>query len=260
MPTWPNRPAEFYLAALSNPDPRMRRQACAALEVMGDPRAIAPLLTLLTSDEHEGVRANAARALGTLGDGRAPLLLALRDSSPNVRANAVMALEKLGDRSTVAALTPLLDDPDMTVRYHATRVVGKFGGADQVAPLMARLREDSIASDPTLTFALAAIGQPALDPLLEALRDERPAVRAKAAAALMSFNGRHVRDALTAARQDPNPYARMQVEGALEQIKTRRMLARVERLKAEGTLDQSNILDFLAHRDEYLSDADGEEE
>ncbi len=35
MPTWPNRPAEFYLAALADPDSRMRRQACAALETLG---------------------------------------------------------------------------------------------------------------------------------------------------------------------------------------------------------------------------------
>jgi HEAT repeat protein len=60
MPTWPNRPAEHYLAALDDPDPRMRQQACAALEVLREERAVAPLLALLEREEHASVRARAS--------------------------------------------------------------------------------------------------------------------------------------------------------------------------------------------------------
>lgn len=260
MPTWPNRPAEIYLAQLSDPNPRMRRQACAALEILGDSRAIEPLLALLAADNDADVRANAARALGKLGDGRAPLLQALRDPTPEVRANAILALEKLGDRSTVSAIVPLLEDSDATVRYHATRVVGKFGGADQVAPLMARLRDDPIPSDPTLTFALADIGAPALDPLIEALRDARPTVRAKAAEALGHITSKRAFAALSAATHDPDSYARARVGMAIEQHRQRRMRKRVNQLKAEGKLGAWNILDFFAHRDQYMDETDDEEE
>jgi HEAT repeat protein len=86
MPTWPNRPAEAYLAALADPDPRVRRQAAAALEVLAERRAVLPLRALL-GDPDAGVRANAARALGRLGDGAiVPALVAcLRDAAPAVR-------------------------------------------------------------------------------------------------------------------------------------------------------------------------------
>ncbi len=38
-PLWPMRSADAYLAALGDSDKRVRRQAAAALEVLGDKRA-----------------------------------------------------------------------------------------------------------------------------------------------------------------------------------------------------------------------------
>lgn len=253
MPTWPNRPAEFYLAALDDPDPHVRQQACAALEVMREARAVEPLLALLAGDENASMRGNAARALGRLGDSRAnaQLVLALRDLAPDVRQQAVCALQALGDLSAAPAIAALLQDPDGNVRYFATTALGKLGAADVITPLMARLREDGDQVDPTVSAALARIGAPAREPLLAALRDERATVRARAAAALMTFNGQRVVAALTSARHDPDAYVRHMAKMTLDQIKTRRMLARVERLKAEGKLGMWNILDFLAHRNAY---------
>ena len=89
MPTWPNKSADFYLNALAHKDSRMRQQAAAALEVLGDRRAVEPLITLLNKDEKPTVRANAARALGLLAiapgvrlsDVPTPLQAAGRDPS-----------------------------------------------------------------------------------------------------------------------------------------------------------------------------------
>lgn len=268
MPTWPNRPAEYYLAALDDPDPRVRQQACAALEVLREERAVAPLVALLEREEHADVRARAAQALGKLGGASAamapiePLIAALRDPSPNTRANAIKALARLDDHRAATPIAALLNDPDFTVRYHATTALGKLGGADEVAQLMARLRAEGDQVDSTLSGALAQIGASALEPLLAALGDERAIVRARAANALMflKVNSRRAREALAAARRDPDPLVRHYASSALEQIKTRRMLARVRRLKAEGRLGIWNALDFLAHRDVYEDDMDGRED
>ena len=64
---WPNRSVDAYIDALRASDSRVRRQAAAALEVLGDPRAVEPLIQTLSADEDGDVRWNAARALGKLG-------------------------------------------------------------------------------------------------------------------------------------------------------------------------------------------------
>jgi HEAT repeat protein len=61
------KPVEAYIAALDDADSQVRRQAAAALELLGDKGAVAPLLAKL-HDEDAQVRGNVARALGRLRD------------------------------------------------------------------------------------------------------------------------------------------------------------------------------------------------
>lgn len=121
---WPNKPVTAYLRDLQQADWRVRRQAVAALDALGDRRAVGPVIARL-ADGESAVRANAARALGKLGDAQAvePLLAALRDPAPAVRAQAVEALWLLGDPRAVAPVVMMLRDPDQLVRYWAARAL-----------------------------------------------------------------------------------------------------------------------------------------
>ena len=120
MATWATKPLEVYLRELQAGRARTRRQAAAALQVLGDRRAVGPLIAALTDDDKD-VRAIAARALGALDDRHAvpPLLHALHDAHPDVRCAAAQALWRLGDRMAIHGLADALHDPEPLVRYFA---------------------------------------------------------------------------------------------------------------------------------------------
>lgn len=256
MPTWPNQPAEVYLAQLTDPDPRARQRGAAALAGLRDPRAIAPLIALLANDADADVRAGAAQALGKLGDVQAvgPLIAALRDAAEGVRQRAVVALETLGDPSAAPAIYPLIDD--FAVRYDATRAAARLGGADAVEPLMRALRNPPPSldkpemGDPSVSGALAIIGEPARAPLLDLLRDQDGAMRARAAQSLYGLRDDQTLSALIAALRDPDPtvviVARSTIETILNGIK---YAGEIERLEAAQTAqDQRSPQPGMRHR------------
>ncbi len=91
-------------------DPHRREAAAYALGHLNDKRALAPLLdALITSEQGVGVRAQAAESLGYLRDERAvePLIAALRDPEPAVRYWATFAHGWLRDRRALPALRRL---------------------------------------------------------------------------------------------------------------------------------------------------------
>ena len=75
------------------------------------------------ADTDDGVRSQAAAALGRIRNARAvpALLRALEDPAAEVRRCAARSLGQIGDRSAVAKLTAALQDPDAKVRRYAAR-------------------------------------------------------------------------------------------------------------------------------------------
>jgi HEAT repeat protein len=147
-PVWPNRSVAAYIAALRDADRRVRRQAAAALEVLGDPSAVAPFAVCLTEDVAAEVRGNAARALGRLGGSRAVAALhaALHDPDETVYRTAQGALTALGvaeadrvvvrlDEAAVDHLLRALIDADSKVRAYAAYTLRHVAQRD------ARMRE-----------------------------------------------------------------------------------------------------------------------
>ena len=106
------------MAALSDPDWRVRAYAAWALDVVRDPRAL-EVLMIATKDNHWRVRAHAVAALGELRgeDGRrlAHMIAALDDPAWQVRAAAA---DNLGNFGAAAedALKRLVTDSHMAVR------------------------------------------------------------------------------------------------------------------------------------------------
>lgn len=95
-----------------------RQEACRALGMIGDTRAVEPLIQKL-EDEDSGVRQEACRALGAIGNEGAvePLLRMLGDVDKKVREAACEALGKLDaelDAKEVAKIISglLQQDPD----------------------------------------------------------------------------------------------------------------------------------------------------
>ncbi|MDD1652930.1 MAG: HEAT repeat domain-containing protein, partial [Methanomicrobiales archaeon] len=103
------------MEALSLPDPAAREGAIRTLGRSGNPRAVAPLISLL-GDVHRGTREQAVRALGSLGEVAVePLIQALSDPDWHVRTGAAVALRIIGDPRAIDPLVRLLSDSNRFV-------------------------------------------------------------------------------------------------------------------------------------------------
>ncbi len=164
LETWRlNRRLNRCVRELEDSRSDVRRAAVGALEALGDPRAIEPLIGALRHRD-EDVRCAAAEALGKLGDARAvePLIRVLGHWDPDVRCAAAVALGKLGEPKWREMIWGFKED---FARLSAS------GDARAVEPLILALgrRSDSHAA----AEALGKLGGPrAVEGLIQALGDD----------------------------------------------------------------------------------------
>jgi len=255
--------ADLLLELLARPgrDPRdleRRSQAATLLGRFGDPRAEAPLLELLATEEPT-LQAAAAESLGRLGSHRArPALLSLTTAPAlAVRAAALEALGRIGDATDLPrleqALEPagppeihravlrglpglgpaalaLLDEQrraatDPELRRLAAQGIGRLGLAAGIEPLAA-LAEDDPAPEvrQEAILALAALGWTPVESklqlrrLLTALHAPAPKARAAAAEALGLLGDQEARDPLRALLDDPHDEVQSRVCEALGRL------------------------------------------
>ncbi|MDJ0620105.1 MAG: HEAT repeat domain-containing protein [Calothrix sp. MO_192.B10] len=146
------------LVSLLQKQDSLSAQAAEALGNIGDKQAVQPLITALSSED-KAIRENAATALGKIKDTRAvqPLLKALKDKVPKVRNAAQTALAEIAktDSKVLQSLMPGLKQINLPLR-------GVF----------------------------AKIGTPAVNPLINALKDSNPVMRLNAAAILGNIGDR----------------------------------------------------------------------
>lgn len=169
--------------AANGDQPNVCGAVAEALGEIGSP-AVDALIALVEDREAKG-RRFAARALGSIGDARAveTLVVALRDEDQGVRVDAARSLRMIGDARAVEPLIAALKDEASLVRLEATLALGRIGDPRAVEPLAAALGEEG-ASANSIGDALAALGPPAVESLIAALRDERHDRRAASASAL----------------------------------------------------------------------------
>jgi HEAT repeat protein len=100
--------------------------------------AVPAFVATLRDNKDAGVRSNAARALGEIGDPLAvePLVAALKDKDGSVRSEAVHALETLGDPRAIEPLVAALKDNEHYVRLSAAKALAKSGDVRAVRPLV----------------------------------------------------------------------------------------------------------------------------
>ncbi|HEX6745809.1 MAG TPA: HEAT repeat domain-containing protein [Longimicrobium sp.] len=119
---------DALLEALRSNEPARRDAAILGIGYTDDPRAVAPLTSLL-GDRDPEVRGGAAWALGHVGsrDATPALTRLVGDGEPRVRRSAARALGRLEDANAIPALAQLLSrDPDPTVRRAAAWALGKI--------------------------------------------------------------------------------------------------------------------------------------
>jgi HEAT repeat protein len=149
------------------------------------------------------------RAVSALGDlehedvtGRrravAALTLALEDDQSSIRAEAAAALGGLGELAPVAALIARLGDGESQVRQQAAIALGTLRDRAGFAPLLESLRDGPADLRYQAVSSLAEIDAvAAYQPLVDALADRDPQVISAAAVALSSLgDGRAVQHLL----------------------------------------------------------------
>ena len=128
----------------------------------------------------EGVRTDAAKALGDIEDVKAVevLIQALKDEVDSVRYEAAVALERLGWKPG--------DDTEKARYLIAKREWGDLAGlgGPAVESLIQALKDEDRDVRTGAAEALRKIGEPAVDPLIKALKDENSDVREVAAECL----------------------------------------------------------------------------
>lgn len=174
--------------ALTTAHPLVRGRIAEVFSISKDKTAVPALLTALRG-EYYTVRSRAALALGHIGDESAipALLTALKDREDEVRIAACEALGQFKDPDTFDELANvLLDDPKIEVRQAAVKVLGETRHPAAIPFLMESLRDsfwwfEREQSVQDLLSAIENMGEPAVEPLIEALGDREGTVRKFAA-------------------------------------------------------------------------------
>ncbi len=221
-------PVDRLISALKSPKADIRREAADALGASRDPRAVQPLIESLRDGE-DRVRQAAADSLGKMGDlALEPLLSLLGDPQVRVRQLAAKALGDIRDPRAVEPLITTLGDADLGVRRQAAFALGPLKDSRAVRPLAGAAAKDPILyvteKDPA-TAALVAMGAPAVDELIAALKDEDVAVRRGSAHALGKIADPRAVEPLIASTGDADPRVRGLAATALGRIRDSRAVA-----------------------------------
>lgn len=233
------------IAALSDASVPVRLEAARALGALGDPRGLPALGGSLRDPDHL-VRTFAAEALGKVsartGDpsGLPALASALVDPAPAVRLQVVASIGRVADAQrdrgwpcsplerqlVIDALSVALTDHDTKVVIAASRLAISLQDARLVRPLLAALRHPEAyrgVFEPVIA-ALRRIGQAAESPLLRALYDADPRLRARVAQVLGALELPGAPGALMEVLGDAVPAVRAAAAQALGDLREGRAL------------------------------------
>ncbi|KUO00267.1 hypothetical protein AQJ84_09140 [Streptomyces resistomycificus] len=165
------RAVEPLLRVLTGPGGQVHRQAATALGEIRDPRAVEPLIDVLT-DTHGDPIPEVALALGSIGDpgAVAPLLGLLTDPDGNPRGVVADVLGRLRDSRAIQPLLDRLTGGDGAPHLVVVRALGELRAAEAVEPLLDHLTGPEGNLNPVVAETLGRLGDPqAVQPLLHHL-------------------------------------------------------------------------------------------
>jgi HEAT repeat protein len=171
---------ESLILALNDSDDGVRRDAAEALGKISSDKAVEPLIEALKDLGDDDVRMSAVEALGKIVRDNAvePLIEALKDLDNYLRMRAVEALGKIGSDKVIEPLIQSLKDSDDFVRMSAVEALGMIGSDKVIEPLIQSLKD---LDDFVLRIAVEALGKigndKAVEPLIQTFKDKDPYVR-----------------------------------------------------------------------------------
>lgn len=255
------RAVDALVTAAERDSWRVSFAAAEALGCIGDPKAV-PVLTALLK-EPSRLSTVAATALGRIGDTRAfvPLLSTIRRADMRsifdreATAPLIEAAEALGKADGAAAepiLAALATDRLSFLRVEAAKILGWMRDVRAV-PLLIRALYDgnevhfgpaeedfSTELQHEAIVALTAIGEPALDALLEELREQRD--HEALARVLGSFPVPRAVDGLVILLNDDRPWVRRTALESLRQIGDPRVVPTLLAGFGRGDSDERDLL------------------
>lgn len=203
------------VAALDDPDDRIRALAAELLGEIGERQAIPSLRAALEGEYDASVITTMREALSRLRDPDhiAELEAEIAAPAPAIRAEAVRLLNKTRDPRVLPHLTAATSDPHPQVREAAVRALGysQAGDPATVPYLIAGLEDDA----PAVRIAAVAMlvrnrsGDPGIVPaLVAAARDPEGRVRGAIIKALRELGDERAVPVLIAALGDPEARVR----------------------------------------------------
>jgi len=139
-----------------------------------------------------------------------------KDEYRHVAQAAAEALGKIGDVRAIEPLIAALKDIDSSVCEAAAKSLGKIGDVRAIEPLIAALEVRHL--DVEACVALRAIGAPAVEPLITALKHNNDHVRILVVSALRGIRDARAVEPLIAALKDTSFMVCEQAALALEHI------------------------------------------
>ena len=214
--------------ALKDPVPTVRAEAARALGMIGDVSVIDELLLLLSSSDY-WTRLRAVEAIEKLKpEDTFPLEQALLDDSKVVRGEAARALQRLG---VLDHRIESLSDEEEAVWEPVKASLVQFGRAGSMDTLLKCVRSEQAIVRERICHVLAEIGDAyALPGLFQLLEDNNPDVRAAAVKAIGSLHPEDAAERLAPSLEDPRERVRFAAIEAFHSIDPARLALNVEQL------------------------------
>lgn len=135
---------EIIITRLKDKDEIVHSKAVEALGIIGDAKAVEALIEVLADRyENEGVRWEAAKALGNISEAVEPLIgLLKKTEEAKIRSYAAKALGNIRDRKAVEPLITALKDENDRVRVRAVEALGDIGDRRAIKPLEEALGDE----------------------------------------------------------------------------------------------------------------------
>jgi HEAT repeat protein len=216
---------EPLLAALSDPDPKVRLKALGPLLWIKDRRATEPVIDILLHDTDPQVRVSAISVLGEIVDPRAvePLISTLERLEFDGAWYATWALGRIGGPRAEAFLLGLLHSSDMGLRRAAAKALGEIGSRAAVPDILPLTRDSDQRNRRAAARALAQIADPRATPVLvRLLKDDSVGVRLAAVTGLGEIGDPQNAEAIAPFLDDPDGQVRHAAAVALAKVGDRR--------------------------------------
>ena len=213
---------------------------------MADDEVTMVIATLENRRGGPGVRAQAARMLGDLGDPRAvePLLARIEDTADPFKIPVVTAVLEALPRFGAAlepALRRILDDPGDFRRRYVPRLLFAARGVEAAPALVTLLHDDDDDVAMNAATALGSLRDPAYAPALRAVMDDEalPALRRGVAASSLGMTGDPASyDALASLLGAGDPSLIAGAIDGLTELGDPRAVPLIQAVLASGRLDE----------------------